>query len=256
MGTEPASERRDIVIAHASDVHVDNDYTARLFDGDGAGGLRAVLTAAVAARADLLLLAGDTFDCHRLPDKILEHAADTMAAFDIPIVLLPGNHDPAVDEAVFHHRAFSNLDRLHILGITHEDAVLFDELELEIWGQAHRDYFDMDPLDRQRARTTRFQVAMAHGHYMPEPDRSIAARPSWLIGDDEIEATGADYVALGHWNRRMQVGAGKVAAWYSGSPDYARSINVVRLGEAGAVTVGREALVLPENFGAGLLDGG
>ena len=36
----------ELVLAHASDVHVDNDYTARLFDGDGTGGLRAVLSPA------------------------------------------------------------------------------------------------------------------------------------------------------------------------------------------------------------------
>ena len=29
---------RDVVVAHASDVHVDDSYTARLFGGDGAGG--------------------------------------------------------------------------------------------------------------------------------------------------------------------------------------------------------------------------
>ena len=72
---------------------------------------------------------------------------------------------------------------------------------------------------------------MAHGHYEPKPDRSIGPRPSWLIGDDEIAATGADYVALGHWNRAVRVGNGSVPAYYSGSPEYAGTVNVVRLGE-------------------------
>ena len=48
---------------------------------------------------------------------------------------------------------------------------------------------------------------------------------------------GADYVALGHWNRAIRVGAGAATAYYSGSPDYASTVNVVRLGAAGvAVT--------------------
>ena len=59
----------------------------------------------------------------------------------------------------------------------------------------------------------------------------MGLRPSWLIGDDEIAATGADYVALGHWNRAVRVGNGKVPAYYSGSPEYAGTINVVRLGD-------------------------
>jgi hypothetical protein len=110
---------------------------------------------------------------------------------------------------------------------------------LEIWGRAHRDYGDMIPFERVRPRRTRWQIAAAHGHYVPVPDRSTRLRPSWLIGDDEIAATGADYVALGHWNRAVKVGNGGIAAYYSGSPEYAGTVNVVRLAPAGAVTVTR-----------------
>jgi DNA repair exonuclease SbcCD nuclease subunit len=254
QGAGPTA-RRDVIVAHASDVHVDHGYTARLFDGDGAGGLRAVLEAARGAGADVVLLAGDTFDCHRLPDDLIVHTAATMRAFDMPIVLLPGNHDPAIDEAVFHHPAFGKVDHLHILGVTHEEAVVLPHLDLEIWGRAHRDYSDMDPLAAIRERSTPWQIAMAHGHYEPAPDRSTNLRSSWLIGDDEIAATRADYVALGHWNRRVKVGNGHVHAWYSGSPDYARSINIVRLSGNGGVDVDRVMLELPKDFGDGFGDG-
>ncbi len=243
---------REIVVAHASDVHIDDSYTANLFGGDGAGPLRAVLEAAKKVGADVVMLAGDTFECHRLPDALLERTAATMREFGLPIVLLPGNHDPAIEEAVFHRPAFAKLDLLHILGVTHEEAVRFSSLDLEIWGRAHRDYSDMDPLATVRGRTTRWQIAMAHGHHEPAPDRSTRLRASWLIGDDEIAATKADYVALGHWNRRVQVGTGDIHAWYSGSPDYARSINVVRLSGNGTVDVGREHLELPDGFGDGI----
>ncbi len=94
----------------------------------------------------------------------------------------------------------------------------------------------------RRPRRTRWQIAMAHGHYEPAPDRSKGPRPSWLIGDAEIAATGADYVALGHWNRAVRVGNGSVPAHYSGSPEYAGTVNVVRLSEAAGVTVTRAPL--------------
>jgi DNA repair exonuclease SbcCD nuclease subunit len=83
---------------------------------------------------------------------------------------------------------------------------------------------------------------MAHGHYEPAPDRSIGPRPSWLIGDAEITATAADYVALGHWNRAARVGNGAVPAYYSGSPEYSGAVNVVRLSETAGVTVTRATL--------------
>jgi DNA repair exonuclease SbcCD nuclease subunit len=230
---------RDIVVVHTSDIHVDHVYTAQVHGGDGAGGLASVLDAARKMSADLVLLAGDTFDCHRLPEALLDRAADVIAAAELPVVLLPGNHDPAVSDAVFHHRALAAVENLHVLGIAHEEAVVFPELDLEIWGRPHRDYLDMIPFETVRPRSTRWQIAMAHGHYVPIPDRSTRLRPSWLIGDDELIATGADYVALGHWNRAVKVGGGEIAAYYSGSPEYVGTINVVRLTDAGAVDVVR-----------------
>ena len=228
---------KDIVVVHSSDLHIDDDYTARLHGGDGTAGLSGVLSA---ARADVVVLAGDTFDCHRVPIGLLDRAAAVISAAALPVVLLPGNHDPAVPDAVYNDGALAALDNLHVLGVTHEEAIVFADLELEIWGRPHRDYGDMIPFERPRPRSTRWQIAVAHGHYVPVPDRTIRLRPSWLIGDDELKATGADYIALGHWNRAAKVGA--VAAYYSGSPEYAGTVNVVRLTAAGAVAVTRAAL--------------
>ena len=63
-----------------------------------------------------------------------------------------------------------------------------------------------------------------------------------VFGDEEIAATEADYLALGHWDRPMRVGNGAVPAYYSGSPELAQTINLVRLTPAGKVIVTREAL--------------
>ncbi len=222
---------RDVVVVHSSDLHVDHDYTARLHGGDGTAGLAGVLSAAVRVGADAVLLAGDTFDCHRLPIDLLDRAAAVIAAAPLPVVLLPGNHDPAVPDAVYRHGALAALENLHVLGVTHDEAIAFPHLGLEIWGRPHLDYGDMIPFERPRPRSTRWQIAMAHGHYVPVPDRTTRLRPSWLIGDDELAATAADYVALGHWNRAAKVGS--VAAYYSGSPEYSGTVNVVRLGVTG-----------------------
>ena len=233
---------RDIIIVHSSDIHVDHDYTARLHGGDGTAGLACVLNAARDLAADAAILAGDTFDSHRVPQHLIEQAAAVIAAAALPVIILPGNHDPAISDAVYHHGALAAVRNLHVIGVTHDEAVLFPDISLEIWGRAHRDYDDMIPFEVVRPRRTRWQIAVAHGHYEPAPDRSIGPRPSWLIGDTEIDATGADYVALGHWNRAIRVGNGKVPAYYSGSPEYSGAINVVRLSEAAGVTVTRAPL--------------
>lgn len=84
--------------------------------------------------------------------------------------------------------------------------------------------------------------ALGHGHYEPPANRANPLRPSWVFGDEEIAATAADYLALGHWDRPMQVGDGRVPAYYSGSPALARTVNLVRLSTTGGVVVSREAL--------------
>ena len=238
----PQPPTRDIVVVHSSDLHVDHDYTARLHGGDGTAGLSCVLEAARDLAADVVLLAGDTFDSHRVPPALIEQAAAVIGAAALPVVILPGNHDPAIATAIYRDGPLAAVKNLHVIGVTHDDTVAFPDLALEVWGRPHRDYDDMIPFERVRARCSRWLIAMAHGHYQPKPDRSIGPRPSWLIGDDDIAATGADYVALGHWNRAVRVGNGAVPAYYSGSPEYAGTVNIVRLSEAGGVTVMRAPL--------------
>ncbi len=236
---------RDITIVHSSDIHVDHDYTARLHGGDGTAGLAIVLDAARQVGADVVVLAGDTFDSHRVRQDVVDRAAQVIAASGLPVVLLPGNHDPAIPEAIYRHGLMAEVANLHVLGVTHDESVDFPDLDLEVWGRAHRDYGDMVPFASIRPRRTRWQIALAHGHYDPLIDRSIFPRPSWLINDDELTATGADYIALGHWNRSARVGTGPVAAYYSGSPEYAGTVNLVRLLASGQVVVTQPALDIP-----------
>ena len=125
---------RDIVVVHSSDLHIDHDYTARLHGGDGTAGLTGVLDAARHAGADVVVLAGDTFDCHRVPADLLVRAADVISSAAMPVVILPGNHDPAVPDAVYRHAALAGVANLSVIGVSHDESVLFSELGLEILG--------------------------------------------------------------------------------------------------------------------------
>jgi DNA repair exonuclease SbcCD nuclease subunit len=231
----------DIVLVHSSDLHVD-DETPTAKHSDGTAGLAAVLTAARDAEADIVLLAGDTFDNNRVPAPVLDRVGQLLADAGRPVVILPGNHDPALPNSVFIRGGLSTIPNVTILGITHDEAVGFADHDLEVWGHAHRDYENMLPLRGPRARTTRWQIAIAHGHYEPPHNLATPLRPSWLFSDDAIAATEADYLALGHWDRPEQVGDGSVPAYYSGSPELARTVNVIRLTTMGDVLVSRETL--------------
>jgi DNA repair exonuclease SbcCD nuclease subunit len=228
----------DIVLVHSSDLHVDDDPHQGPYGDDGTTGLRVVLNAARAAEADYLLLVGDIFDNNRQSPGIVASCVDMLADWQRPVVVLPGNHDPLTPDSVWRRGGLDKLDHVAILGLTHDLAVHFPDHDLEMWGHAHIDYSNMVPLRDPRPRSTRWHITLAHGHY--EDDGVEPLRPSWLISNAEIEATRADYLALGHWNRAAAVGTGTtVPAYYSGSPDLAKTVNVVRLRGNGMVVVER-----------------
>ncbi len=229
----------DTVVVHSSDLHVDDEANASKH-AEGIAGLAAVLAVAREAEADIVLLAGDTFDNNRVPLPVLARTAQMLADAAVPVVILPGNHDPALPNSVFVRGGLASIPNVSILGVTHDEAVAFPDHDLEIWGHAHRDYENMAPLRGPRPRSTRWQIAMAHGHYEPPHNLATPLRPSWLFSDDAIAATAADYLALGHWDRHERVGDGTVPACYSGSPALARSVNQIRLTPTGEVRVRRE----------------
>jgi DNA repair exonuclease SbcCD nuclease subunit len=232
----------ELTVVHSSDLHVDDDRIAGAHGGDGTAGLAAVLACARALKADIVLLAGDTFDNNRVPSAVIDRAGRLLADAGIPVVILPGNHDPALPDCVYVRGGYAGIPNVSVLGITHDEAVAFPAQELEIWGHAHRDYENMAPLRGPRPRATRWQIAVAHGHYEPPHNLATPLRPSWLFSDDAIAATEADYLALGHWDRAAQVGCGAVPAYYSGAPHHAKTVNLVRLTAQGEIIVSRETV--------------
>jgi DNA repair exonuclease SbcCD nuclease subunit len=238
-----ASSKGEVVIVHSSDLHLGSDYSfGPGGSADPLSALREVLAAAAAARADLEALAGDTVDNNRQTSDLLAQAARTLGEFRVPIVILPGNHDPLTPDSVYRRPELAAASNMCVLGHTVDEAAVFPRLGLAVWGKAHRDYADMRPLDKPPLRSTRWQLALAHGHYVEEPGEQERFLGSWLIRSEDLAATAADYVALGHWNRAARVGGERIHAYYSGSPEYARTVNVVQLRTDGAVAVTRAPL--------------
>jgi DNA repair exonuclease SbcCD nuclease subunit len=213
-----------LTIVHSSDLHVDGKSS------DAFHPVCKVLDAARREGAGLLLLAGDIFDHNRLKLAQIDAVARLLDDAAIPVVILPGNHDCLAPDSVYRRGGLAEVPNVHVLGVSSEESYLLPEHGLEVWGRPHLDYADYSPLANPRPRTTRWQIATAHGHWVRD-DRD--RHRSWLIHSEEIAATGADYVALGHWPTPGPAGDGRVPAYYSGSPDLAQTVNVVRLSDAG-----------------------
>src|SRR4051794_17894821 len=118
-----ANSSPEVVLVHSSDVHVD--------DSRGTAGLEAVLATAGMLEADLVLLAGDTFENNQLSLAVVDRAARLLAEPGVPVVMLPGNHDPALPDSVFVRGGIARIPNVHVLGVTHNEAVTFPAYDLE-----------------------------------------------------------------------------------------------------------------------------
>jgi DNA repair exonuclease SbcCD nuclease subunit len=232
--TEASFERpRDPVIAvHTSDLHLGANPLGR--GHDGASALEEVVAAAHTVGAHVLLLAGDIFDHNRVPEALVDETASVLADSEMTVLILPGNHDPATDDSVYR-RGIADAANVHVFGVTTDSCIDLPSMDLEVTGKPHVGYEDMRPLHEPHARSRRRRIVMAHGHWLTG---SYDSHRSWLIHDDDLAALDADYVALGHWDLAQRAGDERSRAYYSGSPRYSGSVNVVRFDD-GVVDVRR-----------------
>lgn len=231
-----ASSSAALIVAHSSDLHIGGRSRA----GRELAALVAVLVAAGDAGAQALILAGDIFDSHRTPGDVVAGAARMLADGGMEVVILPGNHDPATPDAVYRRECMTDPPNVHILGVTADDSVQLAHLGLEVTGVPHVAYADMVPIPARRPRSLQWHIVVAHGHWVTG---AHDAHRGWQIHDDDIAATGADYVALGHWDVPQPAGDGSVPAYYSGSPEIAKTVNVVAFSDGG-IDVRRHPLQL------------
>jgi DNA repair exonuclease SbcCD nuclease subunit len=238
-----ARRERPVVLVHSSDLHIDDGFVSGRYHG--LEGLRYVLQAAESLKADAVLLAGDTFDNGRVSDTTTRRAGEMLDAAPLPVIVLPGNHDPAMPDGIFHRTGLRGAGAAMVIGHTHEERILLGDLDLEIIGRPHRSYSDMPPLPTPSERQARWQIVIAHGHFVPPEDWTSEAHRSWKISEADLNTVTADYVALGHWDRPVAVGNGNVRAYYSGAPDLARTVNVIRLDREEGISVERQPLQMP-----------
>lgn len=172
--------------------------------------------------AEFVVVAGDVFDANQLAPKVISQSLDAMRAIDVPVYLLPGNHDPLDASSVYTSTLFADecpdnvtvLDRagvwevrpgLEIVAATWRSKKPTTDLTAEV--------LDGLPPDGTA------RILLAHGAVDAlDPDRDNPAQISMAGLNTAIERCAVHYVALGDKHSRTSVGdSGRV--WYSGSPE-------------------------------------
>lgn len=163
---------------------------------------------------DVVLVAGDVFDDNSVGRDTLQQAREALAAFDVPVVLLPGNHDPATADSAIARVADAGPQVHAALDPT---PLRFGDLEVYPCPLASRHQYG-DPTahlpERETAETVR--VALAHGGVL---DFGETTESPNRINPAAVLARGFDYLALGDWHG---VYKHDDRVWYSGAHEATR----------------------------------
>jgi DNA repair protein SbcD/Mre11 len=220
---------------------------------------KATVDLALAERVDVFLIAGDLFDSNTQPKRSVDRVAaelKRLVAASIRTVIIPGTHD-VYDRASLYRvhdlaaMAGSTLDDDLVTVLTPDrPSVHLSACDVIVHGPVfatkRAPHSPLRDLTVTPGGEATWHVALVHGS-LSIPDRTD--RDEVVVTRAEIEATGLDYLALGHWHSTQQGKAGSTTYAYSGAPepvavtqDGAGKVLLVTLDEA----AGQRAVTIDE----------
>jgi DNA repair exonuclease SbcCD nuclease subunit len=172
--------------------------------------------------AGFVVVAGDVFDANQLAPKVISQSLAAMGRIEVPVYLLPGNHDPLDPSSVYTSKQFlaERPDNVVVL----DRAGVFDvrpgvQIVAAPWRSKHPTTDLAADVLAELPSDGPARILLAHGAVdVLDPDRDNIAAIRMAAVTAALERSAVHYVALGDKHSRTEVGdSGRV--WYSGSPE-------------------------------------
>ena len=215
MGTE-------VKIIHTGDLHLGMTFKSlgeksKLHRRDCQDVFSNIINLCIKEKADALLIAGDLFDEPNPSKSIVSFVIDELKRLkekNISAFIITGNHDPYNKDSLWFSYTFPS------------NVVIFDSNnlepksvgDLEVYGLAYTNN-TKEPLKEFEAdKSDKFRIGLIHGsttNINEDDDPEYSYRP---ITRTQIDSSGLDYIALGHFHDLLEVKA-KVKCFYCGSPE-------------------------------------
>ena len=202
---------RPLKITHTSDVHLNDEP-------DGIKVREAfaqVVDTVLETESDLFLIAGDLFDHNEISRKTVDFVYEQLARVSCETVVIVGNHDVWDERSIVKRMDFRKAGaHVTLLNDAEGTQVTFPELHATVWGRCMLDHDRSNkPMANVPPRNgNMWHIGMAHGMYSDDPEMERSS----LISPREIEASGFDYLALGHVHAHRQMRHGDTLACYPG----------------------------------------
>jgi exonuclease SbcD len=221
-------------LLHTADVHLGARHTDL---GEQAAAqrerqfaaFRAAVDLAIAEKVDAFLIAGDLFDSNTQPRRSVERVVAELKRLveaKIRTVIIPGTHD------VYDRSSLYRVHDVAALAGSGEDDDLVTVLTPDtpsvhlaacdvivhgpVFASKRAPHSPLRDLKVTAGNGATWHVGMVHGS-LAIPDRTD--RDEVVFTREEVEATGLDYLALGHWHSAKKGKAGTTTWAYSGAPE-------------------------------------
>jgi exonuclease SbcD len=214
-------------ILHTADIHLGAKFSGLGNQGASQRAqllatLKNVIATAINEKVDIVLIAGDLFDSNQQPQRNIDFVMEQfnlLGSSNIQVCLIPGTHDSLDSSSIYRKVDFAG--KCPNVKIFTDENVSWKEypsLDLTVYGKPNlSNRSSMSPLkDFRRSTSSKFHIGMAHGSlYIPDK----IAEDDHVFRLEEVQATGMDYLALGHWHRAYKCPT-ESPAWYSGPPEW------------------------------------
>ncbi|MDN5592777.1 MAG: metallophosphoesterase [Brevibacterium aurantiacum] len=171
---------------------------------------------------DFVVVCGDVFESNQLDRAIISRSFEALAAFTVPVILLPGNHDPLDAASIYDSHAFTSRQPGHVHVL--RDSEPFEVRPgVEIIGAP---WFSKRPQGDLVAQATqnlaeaapgKVRIIAGHGAVSTlDPDRESLATIDVDSLKTVLREDRAQFVALGDRHATYAVDE---RIWYSGAPE-------------------------------------
>lgn len=210
-----------IKLFHTGDVHLDSPFsglspeTAALRRRELRETFSAMMSYARTSGADIVLIAGDLLDRRFATGETVKLIKNELAAVGCPVVISPGNHDPADGRGIWQSGRLP--DNVHVFTDDTLSHFSFDSLGVNVYGYAFTSpELTASPVAGEFVHDkSRINILLCHA------DMTSPVSKDAPLSKSQLEAFGADYAALGHiHNGELYKGtAGRCTYAYCGCPE-------------------------------------
>ena len=185
--------------------------------------VRAIGRLAHDTQCNFVVVSGDVFESNQSDRQVVARALDAMDSFDIPVFLLPGNHDPLTAAgSVWDSPTFVSKCPKNVVVVRESEPIQVRGCDAEVVGAPWRTKRPLEDLVATAASKLHAggPVRVLIGHGAVDEGIRDSDNPALIrLPDAErlVEVHQVQYIALGDRHSVTEVGkTGRI--WYSGTP--------------------------------------